>query len=92
MNEDDVIGQLETELKRLDASDAFVELDEEFEPDAGKLVHLRIGGGYWHFLPGTLLPLLQNLPDKAGSEALNERNASMVWHGPSPKGSRDTSP
>lgn len=95
MKEDDVIEQLGNELKRLDANDASVGLDDDFEPDAGKLVHLRIGGAYWHFLPGTLLPLLKRLPDKAGGEAIKqmiERNASMVWHGPSPKGSRDTSP
>jgi hypothetical protein len=86
--------QLENELKRLGASDASVTLDEEFEPSAGSLVYLRVGTAYWHFLPGSLLPLLQRLPNNAGNEAIKqmiERNATMVWHGPSPKGSRDTS-
>lgn len=94
MNEYDVIEQLDNELRRLGASDAAVKLDEEFEPDAGTLVYLRVGAVYWHFLPGALLPLLQSLPNKAGNEAIKrviERNATAVWHGPSPKGSRDTS-
>ena len=94
MNVEATIKQLENEQRRVGASDASVKLDEKFEPDTGKLVHLRVGAADWHFLPGTLLPLLQELPDRAGSEAvkqMNERNATMVWHGPSPKGSRDTS-
>ncbi|REJ70063.1 MAG: hypothetical protein DWQ31_02275 [Planctomycetota bacterium] len=95
MNSNDLIEQLNAQLTRLKADDALVVLDDEFEPKAGTLVKLEIDMAYWHFLPGALLELLERLPDASGSEAIKvaiEKNAPQVWHGPSPKGSRDTSP
>jgi len=94
MNEH-IIEEIQCELQRLGAAEALVKMDEHFEPAAGKLVHFQMGMAYWHFLPGALLPLLRELPDGAGCDAIRqtiERNATSVWHGPSPKGSRDTSP
>jgi hypothetical protein len=90
-----IIEEVEAELQRLGASKAVVKIDEEFEPAAGRLVYFQMGIAYWHFLPGALLLLLRELPDNAGYDAIRqsiERNATVVWHGPSPKGSRDTSP
>jgi len=95
MSPEDVMELLRAELKRIGAEDAIIRIDEEFEPEAGPLIYLEIEPAYWHFLPGSLLPLLQELADGAGSEAIKEaieRNASMVWHGPAPEDSRDTSP
>jgi hypothetical protein len=90
-----LIEQLQNELTRLDVREGQVSMDRQFEPSVGKLVFLKIGEADWHLVPGTLLPLLRGLPDHVGGDAVKkaiESHADMVWHGPSPEGSRDTSP
>lgn len=92
---DKTLNEIKSELQRLSAADATVTLDDEFEPEAGKLIKLQLNDAYWHFLPKNLLELLKELPDAAGSEAIRttvEAKAEFVWHGPAPKHSRDTSP
>ncbi|MEX0819581.1 MAG: hypothetical protein WD070_08300 [Pirellulaceae bacterium] len=88
-----MLEKLEMELQRLSATEVQVELDDEFEPKAGTLVKVSFDGSFWHLLPGELDEILAELPDGAGREAIKqaiERNAQAVWHGPAPKGSRDT--
>lgn len=88
------LTDIQNELTRLDAKDARVSLDPDFEPEAGTLAKLEIGEAYWHLLPQELLRIAQQVPDGAGSEKLKqaiEEDAAHVWHGPSPEGSRDTS-
>jgi hypothetical protein len=95
MASNDLLKKLNVELARLGSEDTHVELDDEFEPTTGMMVKLQIGEAYWHFLPGGLLELLQHVPDAAGADAIKkavETRATEVWHGPSPEGSRDTSP
>mgnify|MGYP007073391473 CR=1 FL=1 len=90
-----MLQAIQTELGRLNATDTFVALDRTFEPEAGELVAVDIGEASWHMLPGVFLALLREMPDNAGSEAIQtaiEKDAILVWHDPSPKGSRDTSP
>lgn len=94
MTSNDLLKKLENELARLGAEQAHVEMDDDFEPAAGTLVKLELGGADWHFLPGELLKLLEQLPDSVGAETIKqaiEKEATKVWHGPSPKDSRDTS-
>jgi hypothetical protein len=89
-----MLKRINDELKRLDALDAEATLDENFEPNAGTLLKIQIEDSYWHLLPNTFLELLVKLPDGVGSEVIRqtiEAEASFVWHGPSPKDSRDTS-
>jgi len=90
-----MLDQTIRELTRLKATDVRVELDDRFEPAVGTLVKVAYQGAYWHLLPGALTELLVQLPDGAGGEAVKqaiEGKAQFVWHGPSPKGSRATSP
>ena len=85
-----MLQAIQTELGRLNATDTFVSLDRTFEPEA-----VDIGEASWHMLPGVFLVLLKEMPDNAGSEAIQtaiEKDAIFVWHDPSPKESRDTSP
>lgn len=88
-----MLEKLKMELQRLSAPEVQVELDVEFEPKAGTLVKVTFDGSFWHLLPGELDEILAGLPDGAGGDAIKqaiEGNAQSVWHGPSPKGSRDT--
>lgn len=89
------LHEIELELRRLGATDATARMNAEFEPEAGDLVKFELKGAYWHLGTAQFLALLKDLPDDAGSEAIRatiELNAMPVWHGPAPKGSRDTSP
>jgi len=88
-----MVDDIKAELQRLGASDAEVALTDEFEPKAGELVRFSLEDTYWHLTPEHFLSLLKDLPDGAGTERIRrtiEENAQFVWHGPSPKGSRDT--
>lgn len=90
-----MLQEIKAELQRMNASKVSVKLDSEYEPDAGELVHVEIEDASWHMLPGVFLALLKDLPDAADAESVRtaiERRAMFVWHGPSPKDSRDTSP
>ncbi len=90
----DAIQKTRKELSRLDASDVQIEFDDQFEPETGTLLKVQIGDAYWHLLPGNFFEILQPMPDGVGTEAIKEaieEEANPVWHGPSPKGSRDTS-
>jgi hypothetical protein len=89
-----MMREIKSELERLGAENATVRLDEDFEPDVGELVRFELQDAYWHLLPNHFLTLLQELPNGAGSDAIRiaiEQKAMFVWHGPSPKNSRDTS-
>lgn len=90
-----MLQRIESQLRRLSATDIRASLDDEFAPETGTLVKLKLGDAYWHLLPDHLLDVLKELPACAGSEAVREaieKKATYVWHGPAPKGSRDTSP
>jgi len=87
--EDDI----RSELRRLDAEEIVVRLDEEFEPKAGVLLRVAFHDAYWHLLPQHFLTLLRELPDGAGTEGVHraiEKRGSAVWHGPAPKSTRDS--
>ncbi len=93
-NDDRILDEFHFHLRRLAAEDATVALNDDFDPETGRLIRLQIGDAYWHFLTIDLLQLLEPLPDNAGSEAIKqtiEQSATTVWHGPAPSGSRDTS-
>lgn len=88
----DVLKRIEKELVRVEAQAMQVMLDSAFEPDAGELVKVEYEKAYWHLLPSDFLSLLENLPDRAGPERVREAvesDAIQVWHGPSPRDSRD---
>ncbi len=88
------IPLLSRELQRIEADEVRLSLDESFEPQAGVLLKVEIGAAYWHMWPEEFCTLLQEIPDRAGLDAVQqaiERHTMHVWHGPAPKGSRDTS-
>lgn len=90
-----MLEKIRAQLARLSAHDVGVEQDENFELQAGTLVRVSNGGAYWHLPPMALLEMLNSMPDGAGSSAIKERigrDESIVWHGPSPDGSRDLNP
>jgi hypothetical protein len=77
----------------LDASQIEVKEDPDFEPKAGRLLHVSLAEAYWHLPPQQFLELLKALPDASGADAVHqaiEREAVAVWHGPAPEQSRDT--
>lgn len=89
------LNEIKSEMSRVGAADAEVTLDADFAPEAGELVKVELAGAYWHLGPEQLLSLLKVLSDGAGSEAVQEtieRNATPLWHGPAPEGSRDAPP
>jgi hypothetical protein len=89
-----MLDEIRIELQRLDANNVMVSIDVDFEPDVGELVKVQIQDAYWHLLPDRLLALLKELADDSGGEAIRtviEQKGTLVWHGPSPKGSRDAS-
>jgi hypothetical protein len=90
----DHIPALSQELRRIEANQVRLSLDESFEPQAGVLLKVEIGSAYWHMLPEEFRALLQQIPDRAGLDEVHraiERHTMHLWHGPAPKGSRDTS-
>lgn len=92
--QDEVLIALESELDRLHADDVQLALDDQFEPAAGTLLRVEIGLAFWHLPPEEFQRLTRDLPGRAGSEAIKEAletNAMHLWHGPSPRMSRDTS-
>jgi hypothetical protein len=89
-----ILADIHDELRRLNAEPLRVEIDEQFEPRVGPLAHVQYGDAYWHLFPAQLLELLEELPDGTGPEIIQrsiEQKADWLWHGPSPRGSRDTS-
>ena len=91
---DEILSEVQSELDRLDADDVQLALDDQFEPAAGALLRVEIGLAFWHMPPEEFQRLTRDLPTGAGSEAIKEAieaNAMHVWHGPSPRMSRDTS-
>ena len=92
---DEILRELQAELERLDAQDVQLALDDQFEPEAGALLRVEIGLAFWHLPPEEFQSLTRDLSAGAGSEAVKEvieARAMHVWHGPSPRLSRDTSP
>lgn len=87
-------NEIERELRRIGAlSDVAFTVDEQFEPEAGRLLKVEIGDADWHLYPEKFLELLEDVPADAGGEAVKsaiERDAVVVWHGPAPKDSRDS--
>lgn len=93
-SQEESVTKIQAELARIGAGDAQVSLDKDFEPKSGPLAKLQIGDAYWHMIPADLLQLVEKMSDDAGSDAVRqaiEHNATTVWHGPAPDGSRDTS-
>ena len=87
------LQEIHFELGRLGAVRTKASSDTDFAPEVGKLVKVELENAYWHLFPEKFLTILRELPDGAGDDAVRvaiERNAMFVWHGPSPKGSRDT--
>jgi len=90
-----MLSEIRSQLQRVSANDVVVSFDPHFEPRAGKLVKVELDKAYWHLLPDEFLELLEGLPPRAGNEGVRqaiEKKGPFVWHGPSPKESRDTSP
>lgn len=88
----DTLERIHQELARIGATDMRASLDAAFEPEAGELVKIEYEKAYWHLLPADFLSLLEHLPDRGGAERVREAIESdsiQVWHGPSPKDSRD---
>jgi hypothetical protein len=88
-----VLKEIQAELRRVGATSIRVSLDRDFEPKAGELLKVELGPAYWHLQPQEFLQLLNELPDKAGDEAVKTAigtKATGVWPGPAPSGSRDT--
>jgi hypothetical protein len=90
-----MLDDIHAELRRVSAHQVRATLDDDFEPDVGTMLRVELDIAYWHLLPEHFLELLKELPDGAGSDEVHraiEARAASVWHGPSPKDSRDTSP
>lgn len=88
------LKDIRRELDRLEAPHVKIELDHEFEPEAGPLLKVEYGGADWHMMPQDFRNLLAELPDGSGPGAIKkaiETKVAHLWHGPSPTGSRDTS-
>lgn len=88
-----MLDQIRNHLARLNAARIEVKEDLDFEPKAGRLLHVSLEEAYWHLPPQQFLELLKALPDAAGPGAVHEaieREATAVWHGPAPEESRDT--
>jgi hypothetical protein len=87
-----VLQQIRAELARVDAREMRTTLDAHFEPETGELVKVEHDQAYWHLLPQDFAALLKTLPDGAGTDRVRaaiESDTIRVWHGPSPKDSRD---
>jgi hypothetical protein len=87
-----VLDQIRAELARLEATNMRVSLDSHFEPETGELVKVEHAKAYWHLLPQDFAALLAALPEGAGTDRVRaaiESDTIRVWHGPSPKDSRD---
>jgi hypothetical protein len=87
-----MLDGIRQELRRVEARDMLVSLDDEFDPSVGTLVKVVHDGKYWHLFPDGFAQLLSELPDGSGSHAVSERielKALPVWHGPSPKNTRE---
>lgn len=90
----EVLAEIRTQLSRLDAEEFHTELDHEFEPETGPLLAVAFDGADWHLFPADFLNLLSDLPDGVGPHEVKiaiEDRVAILWHGPSPPGSRDTS-
>ena len=91
----EILDLLIREMKRLKADDIALSLDDTFEPKAGTLLKVEIEAAYWHVMPEEFRAIVCEMPDGAGSEEIKqaiEAKAMHVWHGPSPKHTRSTSP
>lgn len=89
-----MLQEIQMQLTRLSADAIQIALDDDFEPETGTLLRVELDDAYWHLLPEDFLELLKELPDGAGADRVHraiETGAMHVWHGPSPKDSRDTS-
>jgi hypothetical protein len=87
-----ILEQIRAELIRVDAKEIKTTLDSQFEPETGELVRIEHDKAYWHLLPQDFAAVLQALPDGAGTNRVRaaiESDTIRVWHGPSPKDSRD---
>jgi hypothetical protein len=88
----DVLDRIGRELIRAGAQQMQVSLSSDFDPETGELVRIDYEKAYWHLLPQDFEALLKTLPDEAGPERVRgaiESDAMHVWHGPSPKESRE---
>ena len=86
--------EIRSELRRVQAEEIIVRVDEQFEPKAGVLLQVEFNNAYWHLLPEHFIELLRDLPDGAGTVGVHraiEGRGSAVWHGPSPTDDRDNS-
>jgi hypothetical protein len=88
-----MLDKIRAHLKRLNASEMQVADDPDFEPKAGRLLHVSLEEAYWHLPPQEFLELLKRLPDGVGATEIHralESQVTAVWHGPAPEESRDT--
>lgn len=87
-----MLNKIRAELDRVAATEIQVALVEDFEPKVGTMLRVELDMAYWHLLPEHFLELLRDLPDGSGAEHVHraiEKRGVAVWHGPSPKGSRN---
>lgn len=81
------LRRIAEQVVRVAGAGVSIRMDEEFEPAAGPLIEVAIGGAFWHLYPDQFLALLKEMPDHAGADAVKqaiESNAQHVWHGPAP--------
>jgi hypothetical protein len=93
--DESTLRELRRHLTRIQAPDASIAADPDFQPDSGTLIKLEVGASYWHLLHEELRSLLQQVPDGAGGEAIKravETHGMHVWHGPEPRQSRSSAP
>jgi hypothetical protein len=87
-----MIDEIQVELRRVAAREFLVSFDAQFEPQVGTLLKVERGASYWHLMPEHFLELLKMLPADAGSDEVHralETQVVSLWHGPSPRDSRD---
>lgn len=87
-----MLERIKSELQRIGATEITVGEDRDYDPAVEDLVHVRYDQAEWHLIAPQFAELLQALPAGAGAEAVRhaiEQHAQLVWHGASPRGSRD---
>jgi hypothetical protein len=85
---------LSEELSRVQAEAVQVSLDDCFEPQAGVLLKVEIGSSFWRLWPEEFRSLLREIPDGAGSGAVQramEQHAMHDWRRRSASRTRELS-
>jgi hypothetical protein len=87
-----MMDEIQVQLRRVGAGEFRASLDSQFEPQVGTLLKVERDASYWHLMPEHFLEMLKMLPADAGSDEVHralETRVVSLWHGPSPRDSRD---